>query len=334
MATIFDKLKTYGDYQREEEEFQINKQLKQAQADAWKSKAANPGGGGDLPAPLQLANEYRARLDAGDLDGANQLAQFAKIVDRGVVMTTEGYQSGLGYDELLANRKANIRQEEKNVDLQMNPQIAGLETAARMKQQLEYEPKIKSRVTEADIVAKAAADARVNLPKAENQAQDALNLINSIGNDPGLSTVVGAPNPLQGRIPFIGNVVGSPAADFQAKLDQLGGKQFLEAFEALKGGGQITEVEGKKATSAIARMQTSQSEKAFKEALGELKGIVQRGVEGARSKAGGRTYPAEAAANKADAFTRNKQRDESTFQLKRKGFTPEQINEYLSTKGF
>ncbi len=48
--------------------------------------------------------------------------------------------------------------------------------------------------------------------------------------------------------------VSSPR-DFNAMLDQVQGGAFLQAFESLKGGGQITQIEGEKATQAIVRAQ-------------------------------------------------------------------------------
>jgi hypothetical protein len=54
--------------------------------------------------------------------------------------------------------------------------------------------------------------------------------------------------------PNLPSVDAARAATF---LDQIGGAAFLTAFETLKGGGQITEVEGEKATNAIARLSTA-----------------------------------------------------------------------------
>ena len=79
---------------------------------------------------------------------------------------------------------------------------------------------------------------------------------------------------------------GTDAADFRAVLDQIKGQAFLQAFESLKGGGQITEVEGQKATQAIARLDRAQSEAEFVKSLQELRGIVASGLERARRKAG------------------------------------------------
>ena len=81
-------------------------------------------------------------------------------------------------------------------------------------------------------------------------------------------------------------IPGTDAADFHARMDQIKGGQFLQAFESLKGGGQITEIEGKKATDAIARMQTAQSEKEFVAAAREFQHNLELGVRLAAQKAG------------------------------------------------
>jgi hypothetical protein len=72
-------------------------------------------------------------------------------------------------------------------------------------------------------------------------------------------------------------------------FDQILGGAFLEAFETLKGGGQITVEEGKKATAARTRMSIAQSEKEFIKAAREYQGIVKGAVERARAKAGAAT---------------------------------------------
>jgi hypothetical protein len=54
----------------------------------------------------------------------------------------------------------------------------------------------------------------------------------------------------------------------------------------LKGGGHITEIEGQKATQAIARLRTAQSEEGFMKALDDLEAVVQRGLQNAYAKAG------------------------------------------------
>ncbi len=62
----------------------------------------------------------------------------------------------------------------------------------------------------------------------------------------------------------------------------------MQAFQSLKGGGQITEIEGKKATQAITRMETAQSEAEFMRAAREFQDVIRDGVDKARAQAGGR----------------------------------------------
>jgi hypothetical protein len=69
---------------------------------------------------------------------------------------------------------------------------------------------------------------------------------------------------------------GTEEANFKAMLDQVKGGAFLEAFKALKGGGQITEIEGKKATDAIARLSQGQSEDGFKKSMNEFLEVLDK----------------------------------------------------------
>jgi hypothetical protein len=79
---------------------------------------------------------------------------------------------------------------------------------------------------------------------------------------------------------------GSDTAGFLARLDQIKDKTFLQAFESLKGGGQITQIEGEKATSALNRMNTAQSEVEFIKAAREFEENLRTGMELAKKKAG------------------------------------------------
>jgi hypothetical protein len=79
---------------------------------------------------------------------------------------------------------------------------------------------------------------------------------------------------------------GSDAASYERRQLQIEGKTFLEAFESLRGGGAITEVEGAKGQQAISRMNKAQSEVEYVKAARELQEVVRKGVERARTKAG------------------------------------------------
>ena len=74
---------------------------------------------------------------------------------------------------------------------------------------------------------------------------------------------------------------------FQPKIDQLKGQTFLDAYERLKGGGVITEIEGEKAESALARLNQAQDPKDFRKALSDVKEVVNIGLSRAKKEAGG-----------------------------------------------
>jgi hypothetical protein len=69
-------------------------------------------------------------------------------------------------------------------------------------------------------------------------------------------------------------IAGTKAADFYSLLEQVQGGTFMQAFNNLKGGGQITEQEGAKATAAIARLNPRQSEEGFNKAIIDFDGIL------------------------------------------------------------
>lgn len=125
--------------------------------------------------------------------------------------------------------------------------------------------------------AKAIADA----PRVIDNANEALRLADALVTHPGMKQAVGASSLLG-----LQKVPGTEAKDFMNRLDQIRGGAFLEAFNTLKGGGQITEVEGKKATDAIARMDNATSEDAFKQAVADYQSVIRTGVERAKRKAG------------------------------------------------
>ena len=94
-----------------------------------------------------------------------------------------------------------------------------------------------------------------------------IELIDRAINHPGLAATVG---PIQGRLPTFTD----DTADFNALREQLQGGVFLQAFESLKGGGQITEIESQKAENAMARLSRVQSDDGFRDALRDLKEVI------------------------------------------------------------
>lgn len=141
-------------------------------------------------------------------------------------------------------------------------------------------------------VGKQTGAAAVSLSADVQKAQTALDLIDSIaGNPQATDPAMQAPDPaldsitgiIQGRLPPLTQA----GTDLNTKIDQLKGQAFLEAFSALKGGGQITELEGKTATDAIARLNRAQSPEAFLAALADLRAVISTGMTRAQQRAAG-----------------------------------------------
>jgi hypothetical protein len=113
----------------------------------------------------------------------------------------------------------------------------------------------------------------MDAPKAIEQAQNSLALLDDLLKHPGFKYSVGVE-----RIAPLRMIPGTPQADFESRLGQIQGQSFLQAFESLKGGGHITEVEGVKATQAINRMNAATSEKEFKTAVADLETVLRQGI--------------------------------------------------------
>lgn len=135
--------------------------------------------------------------------------------------------------------------------------------------------------------AETVEQAQVDLPGAIAQTQQTVKLVKDLVNHPGFSGTVGAKGP-SGMFAAAGyGIPGTDAQDFKVRLDQLKGQAFLQAYQTLKGGGSISNAEDAKATTAMNRMQTSQSEKEFKAAASEFTEVLQAGLARAQQKAAG-----------------------------------------------
>lgn len=86
--------------------------------------------------------------------------------------------------------------------------------------------------------------------------------------------------------------------DALARYKQLQGKAFLEAYAMLKGGGQITEIEGIKAEAAMARLDRAQDEATAKQALMDFRDAITEGARKLEQRYGLKTnLPANGNAN-------------------------------------
>lgn len=149
--------------------------------------------------------------------------------------------------------------------------------------------KLKQAEAEGSNAGKAIGEtegaAVMNLPSALAQAQEALRLAGELRTHKGRDSVFWHSG-VSSYLPDSAIPGNSYARDAVGLLNQIKGGAFLEAFKALKGGGQITEIEGKKATDAIARMDRSQSRAEFDKALSDYEGVIRLGVDRASQQAG------------------------------------------------
>jgi hypothetical protein len=125
------------------------------------------------------------------------------------------------------------------------------------------------------------ANAKIDLPGAVATAKEQLRLIDELSAHPGRKQI-GWHDPF-GKAPLIPSTKGYDANNL---LEQIKSGAFMTAFQTLKGGGQITQIEGEKATAAITRMDRATSRAEFDKALEDYKGILRLGIDRASQKAG------------------------------------------------
>jgi hypothetical protein len=195
--------------------------------------------------------------------------ELLKAMKRGVQFTPES-----AAQFVLKQQEARMQQQQKMAMMQADP----------VRQ--EQTRKLK---TEADVLEE-------NRLKAMRKSFDTYNymdeLLERVKTHPGREWSTGATS-------IMPKAPGTSAADFQVLLDQIGGQQFLQAFETLKGGGQITEVEGRKATEAQARLNPRQSEESFLQGVTELQQIARAAKERAAAKIQPQESPSTPAAQSA-----------------------------------
>lgn len=211
---------------------------------------------------LRLAQEQAAR-QASEQGGfttpfqavdENGNTVFLQANDRGEARPIEGFKPNNPIKTI------DLGTHIQTVDSRTNQVLS---TVPKANQQAEFD---KSFGRESG---KTHAGKVTDFPRLKQEADVMIGVIDGILDDPNLDSAVGN---VQSRLPDL--VAGQGVVDFRAKAEQLEGRTFLQAFQSLKGGGQITEAEGRKATAAIARLNQAQSEESYRAALQELRDIV------------------------------------------------------------
>lgn len=124
---------------------------------------------------------------------------------------------------------------------------------------------------------------------ADVDAEQTKKKIDQLLSNEGLDSIVGPLDQYRGS-----TFLGEKGRDALTRLNQLKGTAFLQAYTMLRGGGAITEIEGKKAEEAMARLDRSQSEADFRQALKDFRDAVDTGLAKLRRAASGGETPAAA----------------------------------------
>jgi hypothetical protein len=128
----------------------------------------------------------------------------------------------------------------------------------------------QSKIDSQKALGKASTQKIIDAESSIQTSQSLLNTLDAmLGKD--REAVSSRTGGFQGRLP----VLTEKSALGQSYIDQVAGKTFMQAYQGLKGGGQITEGEGRKAQDAIARLGTqTMSDSDYMNAIRELREIA------------------------------------------------------------
>jgi len=147
----------------------------------------------------------------------------------------------------------------------------------------------KTKAAAAEVIGTDMGKVKATQPQVESQADQLITQVENlfkIGDGKAFRDTVGFKGAGLGFGLLEKPIAGTKEADFISAFNQIKGETFRQAFESLRGGGQITEKEGAAATDALNRMQLSQSENEFKKASKEFNENVMRMIDIRREKLG------------------------------------------------
>jgi hypothetical protein len=143
------------------------------------------------------------------------------------------------------------------------------------------------------VKAKDVATADASIANAGQALKD----IDDVMTHPELKRRAGSTGPSY----LAGKIAGKATYGLESQVNQIKGEAFLNAFNMLRGGGAITDAEGKKATAAINRMDLNLSYKDFTKAAADAKEILQNGMKRAQELKAKGTWGGEPSAPAAGA---------------------------------
>jgi hypothetical protein len=298
---------------REEEQYQRQQkaieQFQQITGQMQQVPMGPPTPGGEMnmqPQPNPMAGLMGALAESGDLGGA---ASMYTQLQRQMMPTSNAsnYElfrklgDGSGgltqaqREYMMANAPGSLGGTQTKTDqdgsVWLENRITGERTLLRPASDVtegvvDRAGRVESATQDAQIAAiperlqtEASSQALVGLPRAQATAQSTLSTINQLRNHPGREYATG-------KSAIFPLVPGTDPYDFEQIRKQAVGKVFLEAYQMLKGGGPITDIEGKKAEEAMGRLERAQSEEGFLSALDDLENAVIDGTRNMERAAG------------------------------------------------
>ena len=171
-----------------------------------------------------------------------------------------------------------LQELERRSDLSMREEQEKFELR---KELMEYEIANDAERARQRVMAKAEAERQLALPQLEDDTREKIALLNSVLEHPAFEDAIGFPETLSGVFYKLGWAVpGTEVRGFDALIEQVQGQAFMDAFQSLKGGGQITEEEGKRAEAARTRLgDTELPEDEYVKAVNDYIGVLRRGLE-------------------------------------------------------
>lgn len=264
-----------------------------------------PGGGGQMPQAPQAPGSFGNPVQNGEqhieqiLSTANALRERG-VPDETIEMMLHEYLNPPGGGGMPPMQQPPMQQPPMQQPPMQQPpmpggiamvptkaQEAGEAEAARIAAQVDAAvPIAEAEATKKSFVldAEAAATARAQLPRLEATFNEASDIVKKLKEHEGLDYIVGrfggmVPDNTAAKTLFKVVMAGHPANAAMALHDQLYGQVYLNAFETLKGGGQITEFEGKTAAAAKARMDRAQSKEEYLAAADDFLAALKAGME-------------------------------------------------------
>lgn len=158
---------------------------------------------------------------------------------------------------------------------------------------------------------------RAAMPASQGNVNRLLTTLNNIATHPGLDKTVGYPKLLTTPLAMLPS---SDARNFAAVFKQLGGQEFLAAYNELRGGGGISEVEGQKAEQAISALKdTGISAAEFRKNMWILQDAVKEGFDRQRDLVGlPPMYREDAKKEEAKKWLRNNPNHPDAAAVRRK----------------